>query len=969
MGPGFGFLKHRSDSKVQFYQESPEIPVGGRLRFFLDNWKKITNDQWVLSVIEEGYKLEFSCHPPQTGIKQTSVQRENLNILEAEVEDLLRKDAIEMVPLQEINCGFYSTFFLVPKKNGKMRPVINLRPLNKYLRKTHFKMDTLSKVLNLVKPKDWAISLDLSDAYLHVPIFLKHRKFLRFCVNKKCYQFKALCFGPTSAPRVFTKIVAVVAAHLREQNVRLASYLDDWLALNQIRIYLLQDRAKCLNLLTSLGFIVNIEKSSLEPSQTITYIGGLFHLDKGLVFPTPERVQKLLSAVGNLSKRNKATAKDFLHLLGLIASCLELIPNARLYMRPVQLHLLSFWKPSSMRLETEIPVTQHLRSHLKWLLDIANITKGRSLQQQQTAVTITTDASKTGYGGYIGNQFVQGTWSVAQKKLHINVLELEAVFLALKHFQSILRGQNVLVRSDSTTVVQYLNKQGGTRSPQMCYRTWDLWNWAIENQMHIKAAHILGRKNQLADQLSRNRVLPTEWTLNRTIVLKLFHLWGQPMIDLFASAENRQAPIFCSWSPHPQALALDALTISWDRMYAYVYPPLCLIPKVLQHMRLYKCQIILIAPQWPRRHWYTELLQFLVDCPRKLPVQKNLLHQPKSKINHPNPEVFNLTAWLLSTEISKRRAFLRRLENCSQPLGEMAHRRTTLASSRSSVAGVVQGKSYSASLTEVADFLSDLFAEGLQYRTIAGYRSMLSSVLSPINNIPVGQHPYIIRLLKGVFNSRPPKSKLLPEWDLQKVLNMLQKEPFEPISAASLKLITYKVVFLTAISTFRRCSDLQSLKIGEKNVSVQKKGLTFIRHGLSKQDRQTHYGTKVFVPAFPENKKLDPKRAFYFYLKKTESLRTKTDGSSEDRVFLAINEPHQAVTSQTISKWIVKTIRMAYNDSKMKVKGHSTRAIGPSWALYNGASVKSILEAADWKKESTFIQFYFRNVDVEVLKQ
>ena len=220
MDPGFRFLKNRSDSKVQFCQESPEIPVGGRLRFFLDNWKKI-NDQWVLSVIEEGYKLEFSGHPPQTGIKQTSVQRENLNILEAEVEDLLRKDAIEMVPFQEINCGFYSTFFLVPKKNGKMRPVINLRPLNKYLRKTHFKMDTLSKVLNLVKPKDWAISLDLSDAYLHVPIFWKHRKFLRFCVNKKCYQFKALCFGSTSAPRVFTKIVAVVAAHLREQNVRL----------------------------------------------------------------------------------------------------------------------------------------------------------------------------------------------------------------------------------------------------------------------------------------------------------------------------------------------------------------------------------------------------------------------------------------------------------------------------------------------------------------------------------------------------------------------------------------------------------------------------------------------------------------------------------------------------------------------------------------------------------------------------
>ena len=149
------------------------------------------------------------------------------------------------------------------------------------------------------------------------------------------------------------------------------------------------------------------------------------------------------------------------------------------------------------------------------------------------------------------------------------------------------------------------------------------------------------------------------------------------------------------------------------------------------------------------------------------------------------------------------------------------------------------------------------------------------------------------------------------------------------------------------------------MKIGEKNVSVQKKGLTFIRHGLSKQDRQTHYGTKVFVPAFPENKKLDPKRAFYFYLKKTESLRTKTDGSSEDRVFLAINEPHQAVTSQTISKWIVKTIRMAYNDSKMKVKGHSTRAIGPSWALYNGASVNQSWKQPTGRKSQLSFSFIF----------
>ena len=147
---------------------------------------------------------------------------------------------------------------------------------------------------------------------------------------------------------MFTKLVAVVAAHLRQQNVRLASYLDDWLALNRIRKFLVQDRQKCLNLLTSLGFIVNAEKSCLVLTQKITYIGvGGVQSRAGT---SVSRVEKLLSAVEQIQSKQRATDREFLHLLGLIASCLELILNSRLYMRPIQLHLLSFWKPSSLDL-------------------------------------------------------------------------------------------------------------------------------------------------------------------------------------------------------------------------------------------------------------------------------------------------------------------------------------------------------------------------------------------------------------------------------------------------------------------------------------------------------------------------------------------------------------------------------------------------------------------------------------------
>lgn len=266
----------------------------------------------------------------------------------------------------------------------------------------------------------------------------------------------------------------------------------------------------------------------------------------------------------------------------------------------------------------------------------------------------------------------------------------------------------------------------------------------------------------------------------------------------------------------------------------------------------------------------------------------------------------------------------------------------------------------SATLNQVADFLSDLFNEGLQYRTIAGYRSMLSAVLPHYENVTIGQHPHIIRLLKGVFNSRPPKVKLLPEWDLDMVLKMLQKTPFEPLFFADLKEITFKTVFLIAITTFRRCSDLQALRLGENSMRIQKKGITFIRFGLSKQDRQ-----KIFVPAFPENKFLDPKRCLKCYLKKTKFFRK----TGENQLFLSLNDPHKPVSTHTISKWIVKTIKLAHTDKAVKVKAHSTRSVGPSWAIFNGASLKSVLESADWSTESTFSRFYFKDFNTKVLQK
>ena len=347
---------------------------------------------------------------------------------------MLEKNAIEPVPWQEAQTGFYSTFFLVPKKSGGLRPVINLRPLNRYLKRQHFKMDSLSTVLNLVQQGDWAISLDLIDAYMHIPIFKSHRKFLRFCIQGKVWQFTCLCFGPTIAPRAFTKVVSVVAAHLRMQNVRLAVYLDDWFLVNQLRNMLIADKKRALNLLVDLGFMINLKKSELQPSQSVVYIGAHFLLDKGLVCPTQERVFKIREAC--MLVKQFPTAQNYLHLLGLLASCIELVPNARLFMRPIQLHLLHFWRPATMDLKTIVPFNSHIQEHLRFWLKEENLLSGKTFCTQTSSKVVTTDASKYGYRGHFENQLFQGTWSMQEAKMHINWLELKAIYLTVKTFSS-----------------------------------------------------------------------------------------------------------------------------------------------------------------------------------------------------------------------------------------------------------------------------------------------------------------------------------------------------------------------------------------------------------------------------------------------------------------------------------------------------------------------------------------------------
>ena len=318
----------------------------------------------------------------------------------------------------------------------------------------------------------------------------------------------------------------------------------------------------------------------------------------------------------------------------------------RLHMRLVQWHLKRHWHvPES--LEKIIPVPLSLHPHLDWWLDETNVLKGQPLHPLQHALQIFTDASNEGWGAHLGGSIARGVWSEPESRLHINFLELKAVLLALRSFEKQCRGQIVLIATDNTTVVSYINKEGGMKSGSLCALLWRLLAWCHPRKIILRARHIPGRLNVIADKLSRhNQVIQTEWCLSQQVFNRLCSNWGQPQIDLFATRFNHKLPKFVSPVPDSTAWAVDALSLPWSHLDVYAFPPVSLLSQVtskLVNQGFHR--MILIAPGWPNMPWFWDLISLSSQIPFSLPLERNLLTQPFNGLLHRNLNHLNLHAW------------------------------------------------------------------------------------------------------------------------------------------------------------------------------------------------------------------------------------------------------------------------------------------------------------------------------------
>ena len=242
------------------------------------------------------------------------------------------------------------------------------------------------------------------------------------------------------------------------------------------------------------------EKSELEPKQVFNFVGYQFDLKKGRVRPTPERWQALQTKILDIMSSPVCPVWKLMSLIGLLTATEKQVHLGRLHMRPIQWHLKNNWRvPETM--EKTIPIPKSLHPHLEWWLEESSVITGQPLHPLKHALQIFTGASKEGWGAHLNEHIARGNWSLPESKVHINYLDLKAVFLALKEFQALCTNNIVLIATDNTTVVAYINKEGGLKSGPLCALLWRILTWCTRNAVTLKARHIPGRLNVLADKV------------------------------------------------------------------------------------------------------------------------------------------------------------------------------------------------------------------------------------------------------------------------------------------------------------------------------------------------------------------------------------------------------------------------------------------------------------------------------------
>ena len=531
-----------------------------RLPHFAQAWQQVTSNNFILNIIYNGYKIQFTSTPIQNNYQPRIISKSNQKICKNKVSEFLKFKIIKVVSPDHDQ--FISHIFPVAKKSlGEFRIILDLSDLNLFVQKIRFRMDSLSDIINLIQPGDYFISIDISDAYYCIAMHILSMPYLTFIFLNVYYQFTCLPQGLTSAPRIFTKIIRIILTFLRRQDIRIAAWIDDILLVASSFSVCQEQTHKSLQTFKELGFLPNMEKSQLVPAQRIYHLGLIWDsVDFSISIPK-EKIEgvkkKCLCALSY-----KIKVRLLSSILGSIEYFRWGFPHAALHYRLLQ-RFVNSCLAKNLSYEDYVFPSSSACIDLLWWSKVGDSLPSRSLSPFEANIEIFCDASETGWGCWSSeNKEAFGFWSSSERELHINSLEFKAVFFAFRCFFRSTFNCSILIHSDNMSVVTYINNQGGTCSARICDMAITLWEFCIKRNISISAVHLPGVDNTKADRLSRMENSDHSYSISDSFFDLLCRSISFPLkVDCFASRLNFKLDNFISRYYDPYSSWVNAFTV------------------------------------------------------------------------------------------------------------------------------------------------------------------------------------------------------------------------------------------------------------------------------------------------------------------------------------------------------------------------------------------------------------------------
>ena len=728
--------------------------------------------------------------------------------------------------------------------------------------------------------------------------------------------------------------------------------------------------------LSHLGIVINEKKSDLVPSQSAKYLGMTIDTGAGKVFPSLARVEKFLTVAERFCSMQSPPAQLWQVILGHLASLERLVPHGRLRMRSLQWHLKSQWSPESDPPSLPVALPEEARRDLSWWMVRDHLFVGVRFGTPAPDLHLYSDASSSGWGAHLLDQNVSGVWSAQEKLLHINLLEMKALFLALQAFQEDVAGHHVTAMCDNSTVVAYVNKQGGTVSRPLCLLTSRLLRWTESFDVHLEARYLPGESNVLADVLSRRgQVVGTEWSLHpqggETTSSYVGQSVDRPVRDL---PQREAAPILLA-CPGSTGRLRGCVSSSLGRPGSLRVPSLCSgrsgdrsRPTVIAgrddsgRTSLAREGVVrrLAASTDPT----TPGSSLLGQAASAAPLQPVPSRRPRAEPSR----VAALKRHYRKSGFSGRAARV-----LSGVLRESSSR---LYQSRWKIfCGWCRGRSVApvnASVPVVVDFLIHLRQDkGLSVSAVKGYCSALNSVLA-LKGRDLAASREITTLLRSFARSVNPVELRPPAWDVSLVLQSLTGAPYEPLRTCEERFLAQKTLFLLALASAKRIGELHALSYRVSHTKDWGEvSFAFVTGFVANTQDPSSLAPRFegfTVPALTNARKnrngrlLCPVRAVKVYLDRTAPHRPRCE-----RLFVTAGRSKKEISKTTVSFWLRKTISRAYELSGTALpvpapRARETRGIAPSILFRKNFAVDQVLKAGTWRRHTTFTRHYLRDI-------